>query len=237
MANLVPVARAQSTGPLTAGQSTGPTLSLTPMGYAPSAPDSYLSLQGGPVTSANDPPVSPYSFLINTTTVSGTRYYYAYDSNGRLVYGGSSNAGGATGTSFYSVLTSSLASDEKIILAAGSYILGSPITTSANDVVLQGSGSATNVSLTSSFGATPITINGNNWLITQIRLDSRNQVYGYSYADLACRGRTIPFPTPISTKATTARYYLEGTNDRALDNQIMFSNNDGIIVAREPGTQ
>jgi hypothetical protein len=45
-----------------------------------------------------------YDFVIDTAIISGTQYYYAYNSTGPLIYGGPENAGGANGTSASAVI-------------------------------------------------------------------------------------------------------------------------------------
>jgi hypothetical protein len=50
------------------------------------------------------PPIGPYDYLVNTTTISGTKYYYGYSNQGILKYGGPSNIGGISGTNASSVL-------------------------------------------------------------------------------------------------------------------------------------
>ena len=72
--------------------------------------------------------IGPYNYLISTTAVAGVPYYYAYDPNGGLVFGGQSNAGGIVGTDAASVINSAIAATAAengglVVLAHGVYTI------------------------------------------------------------------------------------------------------------------
>lgn len=67
----------------------------------------FIVLGVSSVSQRAEAPSGAYSYLVNESIVSGTKYYYAYNPNARLVYGGPKNIGGATGTNFSAVFQSS----------------------------------------------------------------------------------------------------------------------------------
>jgi hypothetical protein len=175
------------------------------------------------------PPLGGYSYLVNTTTISGTKYYYAYDADGRLAYGGPGNAGSATGTSLPSVWNKFIGSNEKIVFAAGSYVIASQLASSANNIVVQGAGSATNLTVPSSSGFAVVSITGNNWLITQLRFDSRNMA--------APGGNYVLYLNGVNDTVSSCYFYggnqaiyLVGKGDQALYNTVVSAYSDGIVL-------
>lgn len=171
--------------------------------------------------------IATASYVVQTD---GT-YYYAFNANTcTLSYGGPSSVGGATGTSFSSVFNHAVLSNEKVVFGTGSFVIDSAITSPANNVVMEGQGSATNFSLVSPFDAIPITISGSNWLVTQIRLDERNLVLGHTYQGIILNGNNDTVSYSYFNEGDHGQIELSGKNDKALYNYIANSHDDGIIL-------
>jgi Right handed beta helix region len=177
------------------------------------------------------PPIGPYNYIINTTTIFGIQYYYGYTSQGILKYGGPANLGGASGTSLSSVFnTLATSSNIAIHVKTGNFIIDSKLKSSASNVLLSGEGSGTNFSLSASFNSNAVLISGDNWLITQIRIDARNQLTGHSYSTISVEGKNDTVSFSYFNRGDHGQINLAGTGDQALFNLVTNSNDDGITA-------
>jgi hypothetical protein len=73
-------------------------------------------------------------------------------------------------------------------------------------------------------------VSGNNWLITEIELDSTNQVKGESFADLRFQGDNDTVSNSFFTNGDHGQIWLDGIGDSALNNLVTNSYDDGIII-------
>ena len=71
---------------------------------------------------------------------------------------------------------------------------------------------------------------GSNWLITQIELDSTNQIKGQSFADLRLQGTNDTVSNSFFTNGDHGQIWLDGIGDSALNNLVTNSYDDGIII-------
>jgi Right handed beta helix region len=190
------------------------------------------------------------SFCLFTNTISSTVYYYAMIGLGYAVpssgcalttcaigavaYGSPNNNGGATGTTLSSVMNSAIASNEKVDIGIGNFVIDAPLSYAANHVVLEGQGSASNFSLTASFSGTPLTVTGAFWLVTQVRFDARNIVTGASSHTLAfgtgSGGNNDTVSFSFFNRGDHGQISLAGIGDSAINNVITKSTDDGIIL-------
>jgi len=169
----------------------------------------------------------PCTFYVFTD---GTYYYAQNCDTGAITYGGSGNAGGATGTSLSSVLNLAVAANEQIAFGSGTFVIDAALSYSVNNVQWKGQGSTTNFTLAASFNTIPITVSGSNWLVTQMRFDARNLVYGNSWPTLKFSGSNDTVSFSYFNKGDHGQILLEGMGGQALDNVVTNSYDDGIII-------
>lgn len=76
-------------------------------------------------------PVEPYDFIVNSSLINGTIYYYAFGNTGRLDYGGPLNIGSATGTCANCVINAALAGLPDyggiVFMQTGFYVISAPL--------------------------------------------------------------------------------------------------------------
>ena len=169
----------------------------------------------------------PCTFYVFTD---GTNYYAQNCDTGAITYGSSGNNGGATGTSLSSVLNHAVAANELIAFGTGTFVIDAPLTYSVNNVVFRGAGDGTDFTEASGFNSIAITVSGRNWLITQIELDSTNQVKGNSFADLRLAGWNNTVSNSFFTNGDHGQIWLDGIGGSALNNVVTNSHDDGIII-------
>ena len=185
-----------------------------------------ISTQTGAIlgSSAQSADPSDCTFYIRVSALT----YYSYNClTNTLAY---------TGTQFSIVLENTISamnSGGKIFIENGMFVIGSPIVSSANNIVLEGEGSATNLTLAPSFNHSPLTISGSNWLITEVRMDARNLgalAIGLGIPTILISGYNDTISYSYFTNGDHGQIDLHGTNDKALYNQVTNSHDDGIIV-------
>jgi hypothetical protein len=198
--------------------------------------DTYISVMNGlthiTIGLAKTPPLGP-TYTLNTTTIAAVKYYYAYNSGSRLIYGGPANLGGATGTSFSSVLNKVMTNgNERVVWQANSnFILDAAVAYAVSGVVWQGGGSSTNVTETAVFNAVPFTISGANWRISDMRFDARNVVTGASSATLKFTGQNDTVANSYFNRGDHGQINLGGVRGTASNNVVSLSTDDGIIIS------
>lgn len=197
--------------------------------------------------------ISPYMCERGVTAYvivdnSPTPVYYAVagsgsatNSCGNLVYGGPTNAGGATGTNFATVMNDALGLGGHIILESGTFVLpaSTRLTLGVNGEWLDGQGRSSNITTAASYFSDMVVATGNFIRVSNINVDGRYQNHSSAYAGINLEGLndsalnnfiTLTDHCGIDT-STGSNYIITGNNVyNSHDDGICERNNDGTVT-------